>query len=81
MNTFMTKHRVVMSISKVTRRFPKDTIPFDTRSTEADDVAESDLTVDKQFFMSRFDWEEMGKPETITITVEPGDKLNEGSDS
>lgn len=23
------------------------------------------------------DWEEMGRPETITVTIEPGDRLND----
>lgn len=23
-------------------------------------------------------WNDMGRPETITVTIEPGDKLNEG---
>lgn len=28
--------------------------------------------------MSTDDWEEMGAPDTITVTIEPGDKLNDG---
>lgn len=26
--------------------------------------------------LAREDWEDMGQPETITITIEPGDHLN-----
>lgn len=28
--------------------------------------------------ISRQTWEDMGRPKELTITVEPGDKLNEG---
>jgi hypothetical protein len=28
------------------------------------------------FEMNGADWDDMGKPETITVTVEPGDLLN-----
>jgi len=28
------------------------------------------------YYMPRSTWEEMGEPGTITLTVEPGDKLN-----
>lgn len=27
--------------------------------------------------MTRADWQDMGEPETITVTIEPGDLLND----
>jgi hypothetical protein len=32
---------------------------------------------DREFFwMTQDDWEDMGKPEAITVTIQPGDLLN-----
>lgn len=33
--------------------------------------------VNKIFTMPKDFWEELGSPEVVTITIEPGDKLNE----
>lgn len=30
----------------------------------------------RKVILDRSDWEEMGRPEEITVTIEPGDKLN-----
>jgi hypothetical protein len=38
---------------------------------------DSDEPVYHSWSMRRDDWEEMGSPETITITIEPGDLLNQ----
>jgi len=32
---------------------------------------------DPSFFLPRLDWEEMGSPDEITVTVVPDDQLNE----
>lgn len=38
---------------------------------------EGDATRETMVLLDREVWEEMEKPGTITVTVEPGDKLNE----
>jgi hypothetical protein len=37
---------------------------------------EQERNIPHTLHMPDTDWEEMGCPETITITIEPGDKLN-----
>lgn len=32
--------------------------------------------IDKGLFIRRHDWIDMGEPETVTVTIEPGDTLN-----
>lgn len=31
---------------------------------------------DKEVIFSKMDWEDMGSPFEVTVTIEPGDKLN-----
>jgi hypothetical protein len=46
---------------------------FSYEEAEMDDPATS---TDRAFSLSREDWDEFGRPEVITVTVEPGDRLN-----
>ena len=39
-------------------------------------VYEDELGAGRTIVMSRIDYEEMGKPHQITVTIEPGDRLN-----
>lgn len=71
--TSLQRTRTLMSISRMTRRFSAVTIPFDCHMPDDDP---DDEVQEHQFFLDRGVWEDMGKPETITVTVEKGDKLN-----
>jgi hypothetical protein len=53
-----------------------DEQPFEGFATfqQSDDDEEGVWT--KQFQMPTADWDDMGRPEVITITVKPGDTLN-----
>lgn len=66
------KSQVIMSLSTKTRRFPSETIPFDCEAPDEDD----EFYLRHQFFLHHQVWKDMGSPETITVTIEPGDKLN-----
>lgn len=63
----LAKTQTVMQISTKTRMMPSNTVPFDSQ----DGVYRS-----HQFFLDSLVWDDMGSPDTITVTVEPGDKLN-----
>lgn len=70
MNTFMTKHAIVL---KRVSRNDSGILVF-----ESDDDA--DYILHEKHKMRGDIWEEMGRPDTITVTIEPGDKLNEQED-
>lgn len=65
--TEIAKTSTVMHVSTKTRMMVGNTIPFDC---DADGR-------DHHFFLDKTVWEDLGSPETITVTVEIGDKLNE----
>lgn len=44
---------------------------FSAPEVEGEEHRYNAMQVDKRV------WEDMGKPEVITVTIEPGDKLNE----
>jgi hypothetical protein len=39
-------------------------------------ASHNDDTVDRCMGISMQDWTAMGSPETLTVTIEPGDRLN-----
>lgn len=64
------KTRCLLRISRHTRMIPPNTIPFDYDGDE-DDVRQTQVFLDKDV------WDDMGSPETVTLTIEPGDNLND----
>jgi hypothetical protein len=66
MNTFMTKHTVVL------KRITSDEKGIQVFESD-DDI---DYILREKHKMRSDVWKEMGSPETITVTVEPGDLLN-----
>lgn len=66
--SMLSKRRVVMEVSSVTRQFPVNTVSFDC-GIDPDDAKD-------QYFMPKDMWEDMGRPMRITLSVEPGDALN-----
>lgn len=62
---------------------PPKTIPFDCEdendNTRQTDVAggQEDVTRDHHFYVDKQVWEDMGRPEIITVSVVPGDALND----
>lgn len=58
----------VLSISSKTRMIPSNTIPFD--------AGEDEESRSHVVFVDKSVWEEMHKPDTITVTIEPGDRIN-----
>lgn len=64
----LVKHRVVVKLDAEMRKF----VSF-VADTEGPDYEE--VTLPRNL------WEDMRKPETITITVEPGDTLNDASEA
>ena len=65
-----TKHTTILTLAKLDRaevRFDHD--PHGLTFEERQGLCEA-------YVMSFEDWAQMGKPEVITITVEPGDRLN-----
>lgn len=67
MTTLLLKHQTVLGLS--TTNGPR--VRFSREREEDGDVNDT-------VYISRADWDDMGRPETITVTVEPGDLLNEG---
>lgn len=53
-----------------------DEQPFDGYTAFEQEDEEGDAMWLKQYVLPTEDWESMGKPEVITITVHPGDRLN-----
>jgi hypothetical protein len=47
-----------------------DDVAFTTRCDDSGHVQ-------RTLAFSRRDWEDMGRPDRLTVTVEPGDRLNE----
>jgi len=70
----MTKHSTVMSVQETQSSFlGGDTVLFHN-------VEDEDERVEREAFkLTRQNWEDMGCPTHITLTVEPGDTLNEPS--
>ncbi len=64
MNT-LTKTRMVLHL----RTAMADEVEF---SREPDEPGDIPAIV----WLSRTDWSDMGEPQTVTITIEPGDLLN-----
>lgn len=67
------KSQTIMSLSAKTRQFPGGTVPFDC---EMEDDGSEEGVRRHQFFVEHQVWADMGSPHTITVTIEPGDKLN-----
>lgn len=44
------------------------------------EVADDEVYGRTLYPLSKQDWEDMGRPETITVSIEPGDRLNDGGD-
>lgn len=64
----MTQHRTLMEIS--------DDQPFEESVVFVND---EDQDAEEQFHMDSDLWDEMGCPEIITVTINPGDLLNDPS--
>ena len=69
----MTKHQTVMHIVDVSKYVNRDDIRvyFSAIREEGDEPYSNET-----HRIQRSEWEDMGKPDTITVTVEPGDLLN-----
>jgi hypothetical protein len=46
-------------------------VSFEIERDEPDETRRRDVTIDYAT------WQDLGEPETITVTIEPGDRLNE----
>lgn len=69
--THMTRTRFILEIPKGWTK-GRDASKVYFQRTEADeDMRQHEMYLDKSI------WEKMGSPETITVSVEPGDTLNE----
>ena len=67
-NIVMTKHEVVMLLAP----FQKENAPsINFVPAEGDNP----IFPHEDYGMNRNDWNDMGQPAVITITIEPGDKL------
>jgi hypothetical protein len=55
-------------LDRVTLKSGITVLCFEQRSEENESLS--------AVYISRTDWVDMGRPETITMTIEPGDKLN-----
>lgn len=54
-------------------------VQFDTMMFDNGEDGEVDMDLDSHLlstFIPKLVWEEFGSPEEITVTIEPGDKLN-----
>lgn len=55
--------------------FQRDLV--DRRSAVVFEAREDDLgTIEKEVSIELSAWQDMGEPDTITVTIEPGDRLN-----
>lgn len=70
MSAILLRKRVVLDFEGVNSYEEIHTAYFGTPVVDDDEVPEMSL------FISEDDWREMGKPEQLTVTVEPGDKLD-----
>lgn len=68
----LTKTRTILQTSFGWSKWRDATQVFFALSADEEDVARR-----HEFLMDRLVWEDMGSPTTITLTIEPGDKLNE----
>lgn len=67
MTTLLLKHKTVLGLA--TTNGPR--VRFSREPEEDGDIPDT-------VYISWADWEDMGRPEVVTVTVEPGDLLNEG---
>lgn len=51
--------------------------PGSTPSSDVTFARQDDDTARCSVVLSEADWEDFGEPREITVTIEPGDKLNE----
>lgn len=63
------------SILERNTRLPDDTLVVFDHPAEAD-PADGDRV--RTVALNRSDWVELGSPDEITVTIEPGDQLNTG---
>lgn len=69
--TTLARHRTVLH--RVQREGTGQFVWF----AQDDDEGVLTITIGEPFRLARGLWEEMGSPDQITLTVEPGDLLNE----
>lgn len=66
----LSKSRSVLEREPNWRDCGDETVWFESVNEDTD-------LVDRSITFSIKDWVDMGSPETITITIEPGDRLND----
>ena len=64
--------QTVLVKTDVPDEYPEDGDWVDFQSP----VDEEDSFISKELVFRTSDWEDMGSPECVTVTIEPGDKLN-----
>ena len=64
----LTKQRVVMHRVPAANHFPSKEFFWEWPSASANPRSVS---------LNRLDWDDMGNPEVVTVTIEPGDLLND----
>jgi len=69
--------RMTRSASVLTKITNNDKTMLVTFQSIDHDAPAKDRGRSRYCSIERADWEDMGSPETITVTVEPGDTLNE----
>jgi hypothetical protein len=60
------------TVLKLSKRYPARVV-FEQEPENRNEMRLHAIGIDRKV------WEEMGSPEVITVTFEPGDKLNESS--
>lgn len=80
-NGKLTKRQVVLKTDRMINEF---TLPnfeefesVEFYDTDLDEAPEDKSGFHNCYFMDLATWTDMGSPDEITVTVEPGDKLNE----